>query len=74
MSTYNSKLWFNFYCPFSTKTCGAGQYKIPPCRFSVLAIYLAGQSAADIIKLTRVYKVALSPPLVHSPHRGIDHG
>ena len=69
MSTYNSKLWFNFYCPFSTKTYCAGQYKIPPCRFSVLAIYLAGQSPADIIKLTRVYKVPLSPPLVLSPYR-----
>lgn len=37
----NSKLWSSFYCPFSTKTWCARQYEKPPCRFPVLALYIA---------------------------------
>ena len=45
---------------------------MPPCRFPVLAIYIAGQvSPADIIILTRVQTSPSPHPLFTTP---IDHG
>uniref|UniRef100_A0A0A9HJX1 Uncharacterized protein n=1 Tax=Arundo donax TaxID=35708 RepID=A0A0A9HJX1_ARUDO len=43
-------------------------YTMPPCRFSVLAIYLAGKCLQTSSASAR-YKVALSAPLIHKPHR-----